>query len=93
MLNMYADIQGTLRAIREGVRFFRRGIENRKEERLTGAVLKMKEEYRRLRYEGFTLRLKLLRVICAEEFRRGCERYSAKCSEIRRRRTGKCESF
>ncbi len=94
MLNKYAENRATRRAILDGVRFFRREIQKRTEkglssEKLPDAILSVKEEYRRLRLEGFQLRRKLLRVICAEEISQACAKYVARCCEIQRRHTGK----
>ena len=94
MLNKYAENRATRRAILDGVRFFRREIQKRTEkglssEKLPEAILSVKEEYRRLRLEGFQLRRKLLRVICAEEISQACEKYVARCREIQRRHMGK----
>ena len=94
MLNKYAENRATRRAILDGVRFFRREIQKRTEkglssEKLPDAILSVKEEYRRLRLEGFQLRRKLLRVICAEEISQACAKYVARCREIQRRHTGK----
>ena len=94
MLNKYAENRATRRAILDGVRFFRREIKKRTEKRLSSeklpdAILSVKGEYRRLRLEGFQLRRKLLRVICAEEISQACAKYIARCREIQRRHTGK----
>ena len=90
MLNKYAENQAVRRAILDGVRLFRREIQKRTEkglssEGLPGAILSVKNEYRRLRLEGFQLRRKLLRVICAEEISQACAKYVARCREIKRR--------
>ncbi|MBQ6115253.1 MAG: hypothetical protein IJL11_07745 [Synergistaceae bacterium] len=94
MLNKYAENRATRRAILDGMRFFWREIQKRTEkglssEKLPEAILSVKKEYRRLRLEGFQLRRKLLRVICAEEISQACAKYVARCREIQRRRTGK----
>jgi len=90
MLNKYADIRGTICAIRNGIKTFRKGIRMRVKqglpsEGLESAIHSAKEEYRELRREGFSLRWKLLRVMSASEIRRACEAYIARCEEIRRR--------
>lgn len=94
MLNKYADIRGTICAIRNGIKTFRKGIRMRVKqglpsEGLESAIHSAKEEYRELRREGFSLRRKLLRVMSALEIRRACEAYITRCEEIRRRHTRK----
>ncbi len=90
MLNKYAEISGTVRAIHDGIKIFRKGIKIRKKQGLPTdtfekAIKEVREKYREWRIEGFKLRLKLLRVMSTEEIRRACEMYIARCERIRRR--------
>lgn len=90
MLNKYAEISGTVRAIHDGIKIFRKGIKIREKQGLpidvfTKAIKEVREKYREWRVEGFKLRLKLLRVMSASEIRRACEMYIARCERIRRR--------
>ena len=90
MLNKYAEINGTVRAIHDGIKIFRKGIKIREKQGLPTdafekAIKEVREKYRGWRIEGFKLRLKLLRVMSAEEIRRACEMYIARCERIRRR--------
>lgn len=94
ILNRYAENCGKLSAIRTGLKIFRKGILERAEgglesEDLAYGVMVMEEEYRRLRLEGFSLRRKLLEVMCAEEIAHGCLMYELKCREMQRRHSGK----
>ena len=90
MLNKYAEINGTVRAIRDGVKTFRKCIKMGIRQGLPTntfekAIKEVREKYREWRIEGFKLRLKLLRVMSASEIRRACEMYIARCERIRRR--------
>lgn len=90
MLNKYAEISGTVRAIHDGIKIFRKGIKIRKKQGLPTdtfekAIKEVREKYREWRIEGFKLRLKLLRVMSTEEIRRAREMYIARCERIRRR--------
>lgn len=90
MLNRYAEINGTVRVIRDGIKTFRKCInmgtrQGLSVDGLVKAIKEVREKYRGWRIEGFKLRLKLLRVMSAEEIRRACEMYIARCERIRRR--------
>lgn len=90
MLNKYAEINGTVRAIHDGIKIFRKGIKIREKQGLPTdtfeeAIKEVWEKYRKWRIEGFKLRLKLLRVMSVEEIRRACEAYMARCEEEKRR--------
>ena len=94
ILNRYAEICSKQRAIRTGLKIFRKGIRERAEkglesEDLVYGIKVTEEEYRRLRLEGFSLRRKLLEVMCAEEIAYGCRMYELKCCEMQRRHSGK----
>ena len=90
MLRKYAELPVILRAIRDGVKVFRRAIEVRTEQGLRSdnlrkAIENSKEEYRQLRIEGFRLRRKLRAAMSEVEIVKACLEYELKCDEARRR--------
>ena len=90
MLRKYAELPVILRAIRDGVKVFRRAIEVRTEQGLRSdnlckAIENSKEEYRQLRIEGFRLRRKLRAAMSEAEIVKACLEYELKCDEARRR--------
>lgn len=92
MLNSYAEIRGTLQAIREGVKAIRKCIKLCEEqglpsESLENVILSVKKDYRRLRLEGFRLWQKLLQIMSEQEILQACETYIAKCFEVKMRHT------
>ena len=90
MLNKYAEIRGTIRVIKKGVTEIHKGIkmlekQGQPHDELLSVIEGAKDEYRRLRREGFLLWRKLLRVMSVEEIRRVCEAFIARCEEEKRR--------
>jgi|GEM_PF-3484591 len=90
MATKYAEIRGTIRVIKKGVTEIHKGIkmlekQGQPHDELLSVIEGAKDEYRRLRREGFLLWRKLLRVMSVEEIRRVCESYMARCEEEKRR--------
>ena len=93
LLKKYAENRAVQKAILDGVRFFRRGIEERTRagatsESLIKAIAEVMEEYHKLRLESFRMWVKLKRLIGAAEIVRACKVYELKCREDQRRHCG-----